>query len=137
MELAKVISENPLQFVFVGEDDKKENIIEELKKEYPYEVVRTEPPEVEEGKTIEEFFELMDGKVQQGYKIVDDINFYQQKINLLEKELDKDDYKITKAYEYSLVGKELPYDIKKLHGERQAKRDEINRLKDIINQFNK
>ena len=137
MELAKKISEDPFKFIFVNEDDKKEGKIEELKKEYPYEVMRTDPPDTEEGKIVEEFFDLKDGKVQQGYKVVDDVNFYQRKINALEKDLSVDDYKIVKCYEYFLVNKPLPYDIVKLHEERQAKRDEINRLKTIINQLNK
>jgi hypothetical protein len=38
------------------------------------------------------------------------------------------DYKIIKCSEYQLAGKELPYDITELHAERQALRDEINKL---------
>ena len=44
------------------------------------------------------------------------------------RQLNATDYKIIKAYEYSLVGLEQPYDIHALHAERQALRDEINSL---------
>lgn len=44
----------------------------------------------------------------------------------LKAQLAESDYKITKAYEYTLVGLEIPYDIPALHAERQAIRDLIN-----------
>lgn len=46
----------------------------------------------------------------------------------LEKELASTDYKIIKCYEYSLVGLDLPYDIQKLHAERENLREEIRSL---------
>ena len=49
-------------------------------------------------------------------------------INALKKQLDETDYKIIKCSEYSLVGKELPYDIEYLHTQRQAIRDRITEL---------
>jgi hypothetical protein len=42
------------------------------------------------------------------------------------------DYKIIKCYEYSLIGIQLPYDIETLHAERQAYRDEINQIEEIL-----
>lgn len=56
------------------------------------------------------------------------IEEYLYKIYDLENELESDDYKIIKCYEYSLAGDELPYDINELHKKRQSIRDEINRL---------
>ena len=53
-----------------------------------------------------------------------------QKIAELQSQLSNTDYKITKCQEYSLVGLELPYDIEELHKERQAIRDEINKLEE-------
>lgn len=53
-------------------------------------------------------------------------------IKALKDQLLADDYKITKCYEASLVGMELPYNISELHQKRQAIRDEINRLEAII-----
>lgn len=37
-----------------------------------------------------------------------------------------------KCYEASVLGTDLPYDVKKLATERQAKRDEINRLEEMM-----
>lgn len=42
------------------------------------------------------------------------------------------DWKIIKCYEYSLEGKELPYDISSLAAARQEVRDEINKLQQEI-----
>ncbi len=55
-----------------------------------------------------------------------------QKLGQLRVELSESDYKIIKCYEYSLVGKELPYDIEALHTERQNVRNEINQLEKEI-----
>ena len=63
-----------------------------------------------------------------------------QAVEDMKQDLASSDYKITKSMEYFLVGllqyqgqvsdliKELPYDINALHEERQAKRDEINKI---------
>ena len=50
------------------------------------------------------------------------------KIKMLKKQLAESDYKIIKCMECQLAGEDLPYDIEKLHIERQAIRDEINLL---------
>lgn len=42
--------------------------------------------------------------------------------------LRESDFKIIKSYEYSLVGKELPYDIVELHKQRQPLREKIDQL---------
>lgn len=52
----------------------------------------------------------------------------QAKIKELQSELNESDYKIIKCNEYKLAGLELPYDIEELHKQRQALRDEINKL---------
>lgn len=52
----------------------------------------------------------------------------QSKIKELQSELNESDYKIIKCNEYKLAGLELPYDIEELHKQRQALRDEINKL---------
>ena len=46
--------------------------------------------------------------------------------------LSDSDYKITKCYEASLLGQELPYDVAALHTERQALRDKINELEPLL-----
>lgn len=52
----------------------------------------------------------------------------EEQIAQLKAELSSTDYKIIKCSEASLVGEEMPYDIVKLHEERQALRDKINEL---------
>lgn len=56
-----------------------------------------------------------------------------RQIDELKTELSNSDYKISKCYEASLIGQEMPYDIKTLHDERQTKRDKINELENKIN----
>lgn len=50
------------------------------------------------------------------------------KIAELKKQLEATDYRVIKCSECQLLGEEMPYDIKELHAERQAIRDEINKL---------
>lgn len=52
----------------------------------------------------------------------------EEEIQELKKQLDDTDYKIIKCSEYSLAGKELPYNIEYLHEQRQAIRDRITEL---------
>lgn len=52
----------------------------------------------------------------------------QGEIDAIKAELSKTDYQVIKCYEASLVGEELPYDIKALHTERDLKRAKINTL---------
>lgn len=66
------------------------------------------------------------------YDVVFDKQKAQIKIDQLKKELHDEDYKIIKAYECSLSGEQLPYDIKQLHIERNRIRDDINQLEHLI-----
>lgn len=52
----------------------------------------------------------------------------QARIIELKAQLDGTDYKIIKCSECQLAGAEMPYDVVALHAERQALRDEINKL---------
>lgn len=54
-----------------------------------------------------------------------------KKIAELKKELSSTDYKVIKCAECQLLGEEMPYDVAALHAERQAIRDEINRLESV------
>lgn len=54
------------------------------------------------------------------------------KIEALKAELNASDYKVMKCYEASVLGTELPYNVEELVAERQAKRDEINRLEKMM-----
>lgn len=62
----------------------------------------------------------------------EDIEFMQNKISQLKQNIADTDYKIIKCAEYTTANVELPYDIKKLHEERQAYRKEINKLETMI-----
>ena len=52
----------------------------------------------------------------------------EERISVLKKKLSATDYKVIKCSECQLLGEEMPYDVAELHAERQAIRDEINRL---------
>lgn len=54
------------------------------------------------------------------------------KIQKLKEQLSATDYKVIKCCECYFTGRELPYDTEELHLERQAIRDEINRLEEQL-----
>lgn len=62
----------------------------------------------------------------------EEIEFMRNKISQLKQNIADTDYKIIKCAEYATANVELPYDIKKLHEERQAYRKEINKLETMI-----
>lgn len=84
------------------------------------------------------YYEEKDGKVCMLWEIREnDPMRISEKINSLKNELSNSDYKIAKCYEASLLKRELPYDVETLYTERQAKRDEINRLTALLPNDNK
>lgn len=60
------------------------------------------------------------------------INAINSNIAALKQEIESSDYQIIKCYEYALNNLDLPYDIAKLHEERQALRDQINELEESL-----
>lgn len=61
----------------------------------------------------------------------------EQEIRNLEAKLlsvssDIGDWKVAKCMEYQAAGLEMPYDINKLHEERQAVRDRINKIQEEL-----
>lgn len=52
----------------------------------------------------------------------------QQQIAERKAQLSATDYKVIKCSECQLLGLEMPYDVEALHAQRQALRDEINKL---------
>lgn len=66
------------------------------------------------------------------YKIVVDTQMYRNQIKEKKELLDSTDYQIIKCYEASLVGNTMPYDVQALHTSRQALRDEINKLQELL-----
>lgn len=75
-----------------------------------------------------------DGGNHIGYNYVlrRDTQAVEAEIQALKDSLADSDYKITKCYEASLIGAELPYDVATLHTERQVLRDRINELEATI-----
>lgn len=102
---------------------------------------------IEGGIEVKELPPMQDSKKMLAYKLenekwVFEENKYQEilnteaeeekqaKIKELQSELNESDYKIIKCNEYKLANLELPYDIEELHKQRQALRDEINKLQE-------
>lgn len=53
-------------------------------------------------------------------------------IDSLKAQIAEGDYKVIKCAEAQLMGEELPYNVTELHAQRQALRDEINKLEQEI-----
>lgn len=64
---------------------------------------------------------------------LEQIRQLQSNIDCLKNQLNSSDYKIIKAYEYSMVDKESEYDMEELHEERQGIRNQINILENELN----
>ena len=61
---------------------------------------------------------------------------YQAEIDALKAQIAEGDYKVIKCAEAQLMGEELPYNVAELHAQRQALRDEINKLEsELILEF--
>lgn len=67
-------------------------------------------------------------RISFNYEKVVNTTKIQGEIDAIKAELSETDYQVIKCYEASLVGEELPYDIKALHEERNEKRAQINAL---------
>ena len=67
-------------------------------------------------------------RISFNYEKVVNTTKIQGEIDAIKAELSETDYQVIKCYEASLVGEELPYDIKALHSERDLKRAKINTL---------
>ena len=73
------------------------------------------------------------GKVIRSWKVEkNSSSLVLNKIDNLKKNLTKSDVKLNKCLEAQLLGTEMPYDVKSLISERQAQRDEINRLETLL-----
>ena len=84
--------------------------------------INAEMKEVD-GRVIMTVTEMTEGKLPEPTPVS-----IEEQIKILKTELESTDYKIIKCSEAQLVGEELPYDIVVLHSERQAIRDQINKL---------
>lgn len=98
--------------------------------------IGSDQPQVEIGKCAISHYDLKEGKVYQSWSIIEDAAYYQALVAEKKASLDASDYKIIKCYEATLAGEPLPYDFEALRTERQALRDEINRLENFIQSIN-
>ena len=67
-------------------------------------------------------------RISFNYEKVVNTTKIQGEVDAIKAELSETDYQVIKCYEASLVGEELPYDIKALHEDRNEKRAQINAL---------
>lgn len=126
MELAKILPDGTIDLRYC--DPKIGSKVTELRNAGFLDFIKSEQPKCEAGYIATDSFTIIDGKVVQSWETKIDTEAIQTQIDELKEQLTATDYKVTKCYESSLVGETLPYDIKALHAERQAIRDEINRL---------
>ena len=130
MELAKILPDGTIDLRYC--DPKMGSKVTELRNAGFLDFVKSEQPKCETGYIATDSFTIIDGKVVQSWETKIDTEAIQAQIDELKEQLTATDYKVTKCYESSLVGKTLPYDIQALHDERQAIRDEINRLESLL-----
>lgn len=104
----------------------------ELRESGYLDFVASEQPQVESGQIAVDSYKIIDGKMVQFWEIKTDPEPIKKQIDELKQQLSESDYRVMKCYECSLVDKTLPYDIGALHTERQAIRDEINRLEALL-----
>lgn len=67
-------------------------------------------------------------RISYRYEKVIDEQKKRREIEKLKNSLKDTDYKVIKCYEASLLGEQMPYDVKNLHNERQNIRNRINEL---------
>ena len=132
MELAKIQENGFVKVVFCAPDDGSK--MTQLRESGFLDFVPSEQPQEETGQIAVDSYKIVNGKVVQSWEIKTDPEAIQTQINGLKEQLSESDYKVTKCYECSLIGETLPYDIQALHTERQAIRDEINRLEALLPQ---
>ena len=75
---------------------------------------------------------IKDGQFYSTYVSFIDYKKCGNEITNLKQQLSNTDYKVIKNMEAQLVNEELPYDSVTLHTERQALRDKINELEELL-----
>lgn len=110
------------------------NTIELLEQYKP--LIIEEKPVVSKDQEIEPYYEIDNNVIVQRWEIVSkSVGHIIEEINTLKNTLVAGDYKIIKCYEYYMLGKPLPYDLKTLHENNETTRERINelenRLKDL------
>ena len=130
MELAKILPDGTIDLRYC--DPKIGSRVTELRNAGFLDFIASEQPQCDAGYIAKDSFAIIGGKVVQSWETKIDTETIETQIGELKQRLSESDYKVTKCYECSLVGETLPYDIQALHDERQAIRDEINRLESLL-----
>ena len=130
MELAKILPDGTIDLRYC--DPKIGSKVTELRNAGFLDFVASDPPKCDAGYIAKDSFAIIGGKVVQSWETKIDTETIETQIGELKQRHSESDYKVTKCYECSLVGETLPYDIQALHDERQAIRDEINRLESLL-----
>ena len=125
---------NNLNDYFEIQNINNDSDIEKLKSLGWVEVIKTERPQINNdySNIVECISEKENGDLILKYNISYNKNKIQENIILLNQQLSDTDYKVIKNMEAQLVNEELPYDSVTLHAERQALRDKINELEQLI-----
>lgn len=133
MELIKEI--RPFDFSIYNIDNIEEQEI--LKKNGYFECVFTNT-KPEENDIYNVSYKLIFNKEEQIYEKTwvkeKNVLLIKNKILSIKQQLSDTDYKVIKNMEAQLVNEELPYDSVTLHTERQALRDKINELEELLKQ---
>jgi hypothetical protein len=110
--------------------------IEKLKSSGWIEVIKTEPPQINNDYTniIESIYENENGDLILKYNVSYNKTKIQEYINSFKQQLSDSDYKVIKNMEAQLINEEPPYDSITLHNERQVLRDKINELEELLKQ---
>lgn len=130
MKLAKIGSDG---FIDIVECDTKiGRKITELRNAGFLDFVPSEQPQCDSGYKSVDSFTVENGKIVQSWEVKIDPQAVQDQINELKNQLYATDYQVVKCMEATLIGTTIPYDIEAIHAERQAIRDEINRLEALL-----
>lgn len=130
MDLARINEDGILELI--NDSAYREKDISLIRESGFLEFVPSEQPQITEGYTAVDSFEEKNGKLCQSWRIEPDKEVIKAKIEVLKQQLSTSDYQVIKCCEASLIGEELPYDINRVHEERQQIRDEINRLEQSL-----
>lgn len=101
----------------------------------PVDLIDDSKLECEEGYVIQLIPYDAGDRIAYEYKKIVDVQKIKTDIEDLKNLLTAGDYKITKCYEATLLGKELPYDINELHQDRESLRKRINQLEAYQNEL--
>ena len=96
------------------------NTNKEIITEYDLSKGRLVPYPIKNGDSKEWVHMYIPGQSHPAYK--------SSQIRKLKEQLSSTDYKVIKCAECLITGREMPYDPEELHAQRQAIRDEINKL---------